>query len=392
MDKLYKGPNPCAGTFTPSSVSSPRLHAPSSIDPRTPVPVSQDLRSPSLEYQVNWSYGETKGYHSLARHIHSFSEPNREKPFSKQLDLVSASVGSRTQHSLPRQREQKSMYDDPRSRGSPLQPSQVADTRPSKNSRRYRVGGRCEYRIHACPDSRGRGGNMRVHRQHSEPNQRQSLWSTGPTNSGNDHNPLYIPDFSKRLKNDAENHPDAFQQQLSPAPHPPMYNQTRPLYSDTSRVAHSTAFHSNGPFEPISASVFPSHSLSSNQQFHKAQGFFQIENNDEISQPNFFEPFASATSTPAHATPQPQVNPYAQDANSLAGPAYYQGSNSYAQQQVMASIVHILVPSLTRCRFSTIFTLLSGLIESSSLIRKPPETFSYLRTYVKVFSSRQRQL
>ena len=393
MDKLYKGPNPCAGTFTPISISSPRLHVSSSTNPQTPVPVGQDLRSPSLEYQVDLSNGDSKGYHyNLGRHIHSFSEPNRDKPSSKQLDLASESVGSRTEHSLPRQSEQRSMYYDPRSRGSPLKSSQAEETRPSKNSRKYRFEGRCEDRNQACPDSRAGGSNMRVHRQHSEPNQRQILWTTGPTSNGNDHIPFYVPDFTNRLKNETGNLPDAFYQQFPLAQHPPIYNQTRPLHSDTPRSMRSTAIHSNGPFEPISAHVFPSHSLSSNQPFHKAQSSFQIENNDEISQPNFFESFASATSTPAHATPQPQVNPYAQDANGLAGPAYYQGSNNYAQQQVIASIVHRLVPSLTRCRFSTTSTLLSGLIESSSLIREQQETFLYLRTYVKVFSNRQRQL
>lgn len=394
MSTPHKGPNPGAGIFIPNGTSSPGLRSSFSMNPQTPLPVGQDLQSTSSSPQVKWSSGDAKGNRgALARHVYSLSEPNRDL-LSHGLDSFNLSNGSRTTYSSPRRLAQRSMPDDPRSLGSPLKPAQYEGTKTPKSLHTHsavRHGNRAK----ASTDMGSEGCRTIAHRQISEPNQRPRVRSAGSTNYNDNPIPLYVPGVANRLGCDG-GLPAGFQHQLSHtalAPqYPHMYNQTRPLYMHGPSLAPSMSFQDNNPFSQSSAHVFPSHSFSSNQPFHKAQESFQIENNDDISQSNFFEPYAPATPTPNHATPQPQVNPYTQDANGLAGPAYYQGSNSYTQQQVIALTAITPFSLLIRLRSNTTSMLPWGLIESCSPTKGQPEIYSYPRTYVKVFSSRQRQL
>lgn len=338
MNTPHKGPNPGAGVFIPNATSSPGLPSSFSMNPQTPLPAGQGLQSKSSPAQADWSYGDAKGHRrSLTRHVYSLSEPNRDM-LSHELDSFNPSTGSRTSYTSPRRPAQRSMPDDPRSRGSPLKPAQDEGTRASKNPHTYSAA-RHGHRAKASTDMGSVGVRTMAHRQNSEPNQRLRVRSAGSTNYGDDPIPLYVPGVANRVGSDG-GFPAKFQHQISHAAlapqYPHMYNQTRPLYMHSPSFTSSMSFHNNNSFSQSSACVFPSHSFSSNQPFHKAQESFQIENNDDISQSNFFEPYAPATPTPNHATPQPQVNPYAQDANGLSGQPYYQGSNSYTQQQVIA--------------------------------------------------------
>ena len=334
MEKSYKGPNPLAGSFTPNNLSSPGVRSSSSTYPRTPVPAGP--QSPSFIDQVDWSYGDSEGYRrTLGRHVASLSEPSRDKYFSGQPNSLSPSFSPYTRHSLPRRQAPTSMYDDPQSRGSPLKPTQHEDIRPFEDGAGHRPGRRRRDRNQARSDS-GYGGGLSLDQwQHSKPR------LTAFMNQNDDPIPFLVPASTNRFGADTGVSRDTFQKQLPHTTHDQlsMYNQFRPVFLQNRSVAHDVSVRDDIPVTQSSAYVFPSHSLSSNQPFHKAQGSSQIENSDEISQPNFFEPYPPAASTPAHATPQPQVNPYAQDANDLTGSAYFQGSNSYAQQQVIASLV-----------------------------------------------------
>lgn len=394
MNTPHKGPNPGAGVFIPNATSSPGLPSSCSMNPQTPLPAGQGLPSTSSSPRIDWSSGDAKGHRrSLTRHVHSLSEPNRDL-ISHELDSFNPSTGPRTSYTSPRRPVQRLMPDDPRSRGSPLKPAQNEGIRTSKNPHTYSAA-RHGHRAKASTDMGSVGVRTMAHRQNSEPSQRLRVRSAGSTNYGDDPFPFHVPGIANRVGSDG-GFPTKFQHQLSHAAlvpqYPPMYNQTRPLYMHSPSLTSSMPFQNNNSFSQSSACVFPSHSFSSNQPFHKAQESFQIENNDDISQTNFFEPYAPATPTPNHATPQPQVNPYAQDANGLSGQPYYQGSNSFTQQQVIAYKAKTLFSLLIRLRSNTTFTLLSGLIESCSPIKGQPETCLYLRTYVKGFSSRRKQL
>ena len=329
MDKTYKNPNPHAGSFTPNNHSSPGIHSSSSTNPRTPVPSGPQW--PSFIDQIGWSYGNSEEHRqTLGRHVLSLSEPGRDRYSSGQFNSLSPSSGPYKGYSLPRCHARISMYDDPRSRGSPLRPTQHEDTGLFDNGMIHRRGRRSGDRRQAKSDL-GYGG---AHKWGQ--GQRSKSRLTGFMNYNDDPIPLRVPGFANGLGPDTGTSPDTFQQQLPHTTHDhlSMYNQFRPIFLQNPSITHDTSVPTDIPVNQSSAYFFPSHSLSSNQPFHKAQESLQIENNDEISQPNFFEPYPPATSTPAHATPQPQVNPYAQDANGLTGSAYFQGSNSYGQQQV----------------------------------------------------------
>ncbi len=362
------------------------------MNPQTPLPAGQDRQSTSSSPQVDWSCGDSEsGRRAPARHVYSLSEPNKDL-FSNGLNPSTLPFTPHTSYSSPRRHAQRSMPDDPQSRGSPLKPAQNQDVKSSKSSRTYSAVRRGKSRAQACPDMGSYEGHKMVNRQSSEPSQSMRARSTGSINCNDDPIPFYVPNFANRLGSDRGVFPGGFQHQPIPQQYPPMHNQTRPLYMHAPTLTHSMSFHNDNSFGQSTAYVFPSHSFSSNQPFHKAQGCFQVENNDDISQSSFFEPYAPGTPTPNHATPQPQVNPYAQDANGLGGPAYFQGSNNYAQQQVIVSIIVTLVSLLTRRRSNITSTRHWDPIESCSLIRELPKTCLYPRTYVKLFSSRQKQL
>ena len=362
MDKLYKGPNPRAGSFTPNNLLTSSVHSSLSATPQTPVPP----QSPSFIDQVDWSYWDYERCRQKhGPRVFSRSEPSRDKSFPAQLDSLSPSSGPHTWHSLPRRYARRSVYDDdPQSRGSPLKPTRHEDTKSIKDNSGHRP-------------RRRRGGP-----------------STGFMDLKDDFVPSHAPAFASLLGIDTGVPPDAIQLQLPRKGHEDlsMYHQLRPTFLQTPSDTHDISISNHTPIDQSPASVLPSHSLSSSQPFHKAQGSFQIENNDEIPQPSFFEPYAPVSATPAHTTPQPQVNPYAQDANGLTGSAFYQSSNSYTQQQVIGQATTALFSALTRNRSNTIFTLPSGLIESSSLTTGPLKTFSFLRTYAKVCNSKRKRL
>ena len=339
MSRIYKGPSSNAGVFIPSNISPLASCSSSSPNPQNPRPASQAPGPPSFQPIVDWSYGDTEGYRrTLGRHFYSLSEPNKDK-----RPLSGAPLGSRDRSSLPRRHAQRSMPDDLRSRGSPLRPTEEKGIKSSTNTRAHSTGESGGGSQYNCPDIRSEEGPTVVPKQNSRPNQHLNVRSTGFSNCNNDPIPFHIPAFADRLKAHGGSFPVGPPNQLSHTAHAqqllPMYNQTRPFdpYEQSSR--HGMIFHDNNSLDQPSAFVFPSHSLSSNQPFHKAQGTLQVENNDDITQSNYFEPYAPGTPTPAHPPPQPQVNPYAQDANGLAGSTYYQSSNSYAQQQVNTWIV-----------------------------------------------------
>ena len=347
MNRLHNGPNPLAGTFTPNKVVSSGSLPSFSMDPQTPIGAGQDLQSSSSSTQVDWSHGNSAGLRDgPARHISSFSEPNERQIYSTTRGFSPNHLAT-NRFSSPRDNGRKSVLDDPRSRGSPLKPIQGHATNyHSKGQAKKTSQG------HPCI---GNGGRHFMNRHCSEPSRHPGDWSTGSTNFSDSPVPLYNQGFVYRPEANGGASTSGWPQE---DPHPTIsnrypqgYHQACPISSQAPDFAPIMSLHDDsfGPF-------VPSHSSSSNQSFYKAQASFQVDNDAGIPQPNFFEPYASNTVTPGHTTPQPQVNPYAQDASSLAGSAYYQGSGGYPQQQVIVRtfITRVL---LTELRFSTISTL-----------------------------------
>ncbi|KAL8667947.1 MAG: hypothetical protein Q9202_000412 [Teloschistes flavicans] len=67
---------------------------------------------------------------------------------------------------------------------------------------------------------------------------------------------------------------------------------------------------------------------------HTGQGTFQTDQNGDSPHSNVFDHYTPTSSVPAqsHSTPTPQINPYAQDGNTMNSGAYFPGSSNYPQQ------------------------------------------------------------
>ena len=384
MNTPRKGPNPHAGIFTPSSLGLPSSGPNLLTGPCTPVRAAQILQPISSSCQIDWSYENFGVRDDLARRINSFSEPNGRQSLSvegaRPKDQVSGNW-----FSSPRNNGRKSMLDDPRSRGSPLKSAQDDTT----SSRRKCYG---KKRTEAYPCVRTERART-MSALSSEPSLHPGAWNSGSTHFSDNHIPCRNIAFVNRLAAESEAFTPGLSQEHAHTTvtrdHPQVYHQAYPFDVNAPGSSPSMPFHNSnhslGPF-------FPSHSSSSNQPFHKAQESFQVENTDAIPQANYFEPYASTSATPAHTTPQPQVNPYAQDTSSLAGPTYYQGSGNYTQHQVLGHLPITTLSLLINSRSNTTSMLHSDLTESSSLISGPQRTISSPRIYVRAFSSDQKRL
>ena len=141
--------------------------------------------------------------------------------------------------------------------------------------------------------------------------------------------------------------PHPFPAVLHPISQHPFHQQTSPVYrsASPSQLSPSTWIQRETfqlqprPSQPIAPHDFTSTNLpfspifSNATPLYKTYGKSQGDNNHDASQINLFEQYTTPTpSLPSTShTPQPQVNPYAQDSTTLGVAAYYQGSNNYPQ-------------------------------------------------------------
>ena len=107
---------------------------------------------------------------------------------------------------------------------------------------------------------------------------------------------------------------------------------------DFSSLQHSFPLRSE-PVRPLAAPNFTNSHFHS--RYHKRDNMlrqmdqdpFQSESNGDVSHSNAFDHYtpAPAIGPSSHATPQPQVNPYAQENTTMGSGTYYPGSSNYPQ-------------------------------------------------------------
>lgn len=122
-------------------------------------------------------------------------------------------------------------------------------------------------------------------------------------------------------------------------------------------------------------------------------GYLKAGIRDDNTLADPFDQFTTATSVISSTshTPQPQVNPYAQDSNGLGLASYYQTSNSFTHPGRSRLSIMSIVYTNVLSSFSIIFTLPLARIENRlSQIKERHEIFSYRKTCAKCSRKRAK--
>ena len=113
--------------------------------------------------------------------------------------------------------------------------------------------------------------------------------------------------------------------------HPP----TSQLFSSMPQLPHYSSQ------SPSQSALTKSSSMHRNRNTEKGmlnrannQDSFQGEQNGDTSQPTMFDHYTPTASVAPqnHTAPQPQINPYSQDGNTMGSGTYFPGSTNYPQQ------------------------------------------------------------
>lgn len=108
----------------------------------------------------------------------------------------------------------------------------------------------------------------------------------------------------------------------------------------TSHSSSSMPRLSDQKFEPVQFNetnrIHHNHKTENRMLNHLDQGPFQGDQNGDTPQSTVFDHYTPTPSIASqnHTTPQPQINPYSDDANTMGSGAYFPGSTNYPQQVI----------------------------------------------------------
>ncbi|KAL8690146.1 MAG: hypothetical protein Q9218_004345 [Villophora microphyllina] len=110
---------------------------------------------------------------------------------------------------------------------------------------------------------------------------------------------------------------------------------TPSIWTDKHLLSQSSVFDIHGPSQPNNPKSAIHNGRSGNEKLNDmGQGTFQTDQNGDSTHSNVFDHYTPTPSVPpqSQSTAPPQINPYANDVNTMGSGAYFPGSTNYPQQ------------------------------------------------------------